>query len=80
MSTPLTLYTRAGCHLCTAMQVALEAGFAGRDIDVHIIDVDTSPELSERYGLMVPVLVGEDGTICYGRLDEDALEDYLGGG
>lgn len=79
MSAPLTLYVRAGCHLCTAMEAELHAVCAGRDVEISLADVDSSPEFAARYGLRVPVLVGSDGELCYGRLDPEAVEDYLNG-
>lgn len=76
--TPLTVYTRAGCHLCTAMLTELRAECADREVKIEVVDVDSSPALVRRYGLRVPVLVGSDGDdLCYGRLDPDALDDYL---
>ncbi|HET7569363.1 MAG TPA: glutaredoxin family protein [Gammaproteobacteria bacterium] len=78
MTAVLTLYSRAGCHLCEAMQQELAARCAGRGVQIEVVDVDSSPELARRYGLRVPVLAGVDGELCYGRLDDDALEDYLG--
>lgn len=79
MTATLTLYSRQGCHLCEAMHSALLAACEGRGVAIHVVDVDASPELARRYGLRVPVLAGVDGELCYGRLDDEALEDYLGG-
>jgi hypothetical protein len=61
------------------MRRELEGLCAGRDVDIQVLDVDTSAELVNRYGLRVPVLSGVDGELCHGRLDDDAVEDYLGG-
>jgi hypothetical protein len=75
----LTLYSRERCHLCDAMRRELERIRAVRNVDVRVVDVDSSAELAKRYGLRVPVLAGVDGELCHGRLDDEALEDYLGG-
>lgn len=75
----LTLYSREGCHLCDIMHTELAELCAGRDVQINVVDIDSSPELAERYGLRVPVLVGVDGELCYGRLDDEAVEDYLRG-
>jgi len=49
---PLTLYTRAGCHLCEQAAAMLEhAGIRYRPVDI-----DADPVLEERYGLRIPVL------------------------
>jgi hypothetical protein len=59
------------------MEAELRAACAGRDIEIKLVDVDSSPEFAARYGLRVPVLAGSDGELGYGRLDLDAVEDYL---
>lgn len=81
MSVPLTLYRREGCHLCDIMQAQLATYFSqvSPAPDIDIVDVDSSPDLAQRYGLKVPVLTGVDGIICYGQLDDDSLHDYLRG-
>ncbi len=49
------MHTRQGCGLCRAAEdlVAREA----RGAMVRHVDVDGSPELQERYGVRVPVVV-----------------------
>ncbi len=51
----VVVHTRAGCGLCRRAEdlVAREA----RGAAVRHVDVDTSPELQERYGVRVPVVV-----------------------
>jgi glutaredoxin len=48
----VTLYTRAGCHLCDAAKLVL------RDAQVAFaeIDIDADPELRARYNEEVPVV------------------------
>jgi len=55
----LTLYTRAGCHLCEQAEGNLQA----LDYRYHPVDVDRDPALRARHGDDVPVLAlpGEDG-------------------
>jgi hypothetical protein len=44
----------------------------------QILDVDSSPALTSRYGERVPVLADERGQeICHYRLDEAALRNAL---
>jgi hypothetical protein len=53
---PIILFTREGCHLCeVAAQMLERAG-----ISVQEVDVDADPELEERYGIRVPVLLRPD--------------------
>lgn len=50
----VVVYTRQGCGLCRRAEelVAREA----RGADVRTVDVDTDPELVERYTVRVPVV------------------------
>lgn len=59
MTWQLTLYTRRDCCLCEEMkeivrEVAEE--FPQDAIDVKELDVDSAPDLQEKYGNEVPVL------------------------
>ena len=58
----LTVYGRAGCHLCAEIRVELMAALQDRAARGDVvpalteIDVDTDPDLQARYGGLVPVL------------------------
>lgn len=67
-----TLYTRRGCGLCEEAEDLL-AGVP----DVVCVDVDSRPELVERYGLRVPVLCEGEQVLLEGRLSEVALASLL---
>lgn len=71
----LTVYSRAGCHLCDDML----SGLRERGLSPEIVDVDSDPELTRCYGLRVPVLVIGDEEICHFHLDADRLDRVLGG-
>ncbi len=73
----LTLYSRRGCHLCDEMLESLEMVLRGREATVTVVDVDTDPELSDRYGLRVPVLAAGDEELCFGRLSVDSVRRFL---
>lgn len=50
---PIIVYTREGCHLCgLAVEMLERAG-----IKTSLVDIDTDPELEQRYGNQVPVLL-----------------------
>ena len=73
----LTLYSRAGCHLCGQMLEALRS-LQGLDrFRIEVTDVDGDPALRQRYGEDVPVLVHDGRELCRHRLDADALVAYL---
>ena len=69
----VVLYTRVGCHLCEdAEQILAEHGLVA-----SLIDVDTVPELRERFDTCVPV-VEIDGKIRFrGRVDPILLKRLL---
>ncbi len=68
-----TLYTRRGCMLCERAEDLL-AGVPG----IECVDVDTCPDLTERYGQRVPVLCDGERVILEGRLTEVAVAAVLG--
>jgi len=72
----LVLYHRRGCHLCEQMLAAIYGSY-GDEVEVELVDVDTDPELKERYGLRVPVLAAGGRVLCEARLDEAALDTYF---
>lgn len=49
---PARLYTRAGCGLCDeAAQLLRDEGW-----QVESVDIDTDPDLTKRYSLLIPVV------------------------
>ena len=56
----VTLYTRAGCHLCADAEAVLRRARASVPFTLRTVDVDSDPELARRYGVRVPV-VAVDG-------------------
>jgi glutaredoxin len=74
----LTLYTRAGCHLCEEMKAALAPllrEFAARLVEV---DVDGDEELRAMYGNDVPVLFLGARKVAKHRLDVRQMRRQLG--
>ena len=55
----LTLYSRPGCHLCDAMKAVVRRAIASiqEPVTLEEIDISTDPDLEERYGLEIPVLL-----------------------
>ena len=77
----LTFYYRENCHLCDDMWRHLRELQTGRDFDFELVrvDVDSDNVLQQRFGTLVPVLLGDDRVICNYYLDPEALERYLTG-
>lgn len=79
--TIITLYTRIGCHLCEdAKDVLLELqrefspGF-----ELEEVDISTSDELTERYGLMIPVVLLDGDEVAYGHVNKFDISNRLQG-
>ncbi len=70
----VTLYTRAGCHLCEAAREALV--FARRRVEftLEVVDIDGDDELRRRYDDEVPVVAIDGHTVFRGAVD---VEEFL---
>ncbi|HVK54374.1 MAG TPA: glutaredoxin family protein [Burkholderiales bacterium] len=77
MSQTLTILSREYCHLCHDMIDAVRLIQRATPFELKVIDVDENPELEEKYGELVPVLLAGDREICHYHLDRDALNAYL---
>ena len=52
----LTLYTRKDCCLCEEMKGVVKQVAGQLPLEIEEIDVDSAPDLQEKYGNEVPVL------------------------
>lgn len=73
----LHFYTRNRCHLCeNAKNILLEL-----QKDFHFTieehDIDLSDELTERYGLMIPVIVMDEEEVEYGNVNKLVISKRL---
>ncbi len=73
----LTLYHRPGCHLCDDMRAALLEFQPEYTFQLREIDIDASPELRVRYGVLIPVLCLGEHEICHYHLNPAALAEAL---
>jgi hypothetical protein len=79
---PFVLYSRAWCHLCEDMLVALKAlEPPGRPFAIEVLDVDLDPALEARFDELVPVLYGDPQgpELCHYFLDPAAVQAYVAG-
>ncbi|KAB7704187.1 glutaredoxin family protein [Bacillus aerolatus] len=62
-------YTRAQCPLCVEAKTVL--GLVQEDVpfQLHEINIDESDELTEKYGLMIPVIECNGEVIQFGNVD-----------
>jgi predicted thioredoxin/glutaredoxin len=78
MSARITVVHREDCALCEEMLAELAA--LGRQLTlppVELLDVDSDPQLTRRYGLHVPVLLLDGSVVCRTRLDAQELVRLL---
>ncbi|MEX0938862.1 MAG: glutaredoxin family protein [Pirellulales bacterium] len=68
-----TLYTRPGCHLCDEARAELER----QGFQVEAVEIDPDPELVERYGDCIPVVVIDGKERFRGRVSPMLLRRLL---
>lgn len=68
---------RRGCHLCAAAREVVDAVASEAGTGVVETDVDDSPELRDRYGEMVPVVLVDGVQQGFYVLDADRLRRAL---
>ncbi|HET8564125.1 MAG TPA: glutaredoxin family protein [Candidatus Binatia bacterium] len=79
MSRQITLYTRRECCLCEEMKSILREVAERYPLTIEEVDVDSSPELQERYGNEVPVLFINGRKAFKYRVTAKELEHKLRG-
>lgn len=76
MST-VTVYTRAGCHLCE-VAIAAAAEIAADTASAFVtVDVDADPEDRAEYGDLVPVILVDGRIHGYYQVDPERLRAAL---
>ena len=74
----LRLIGRPGCHLCEELLEALLTEFPREAWRIEQADVDSNVDWQRRYGLKIPVLLDEDGSVvCSTFFDAEAVGDWL---
>jgi phosphotransferase system HPr-like phosphotransfer protein len=78
----VTLYTRAGCHLCDdAKKPAARAVAATPGATLRIVDIAGLPAFEARYGQRIPVVAvpadGEERVIAEGKISDLRLRRAL---
>ena len=75
----ITVYTRAGCHLCQDALAIVDTVAAEHRATVVAIDIDTDPELQRRWSDQVPVVLVGGQIIGVWRVDRRQLQVALSG-
>ena len=74
----VTLYTRAGCHLCEEAERVLRGEQAAAGFRLELVDIDRDPELARRYGVRVPVVAVDGEELFEYEVPSDLLRARLG--
>ena len=72
----LTVYSRAGCHLCEVLIEELLPRVRGI-VDVEICDIDSRPDWRASYDIRVPVVELDGEFLCEYQLDWAAVEKAI---
>ena len=73
----VTLYSRAGCHLCDDARQVVERVCAELGESYAEVDVDADPDLVDRFGDEVPVTFVDGRQHDFWRVDEARLRAAL---
>jgi glutaredoxin len=73
----VTLYERAGCHLCEETHRALRRIGLDRPLAIERIDIAADPALERRYVVRIPVLKVGDLELDTASLGDPEIADWL---
>lgn len=74
----VTLYGKAGCHLCDEAREHLETVATEREFELREVDIRRDPELFERYRYRIPVIVVDGEERLEGRIEEHDVRALFG--
>ncbi|WP_077214732.1 glutaredoxin family protein [Bacillus dakarensis] len=77
MKTYVKLYTRKGCHLCENAEAIVMELKEKWNFQYEEEDIDRSDELTEKYGLMIPVVEIDGEEVQFGQIDKIFLNEAL---
>lgn len=73
----LTYYTRKQCQLCDDGKLVLQLLQKQYSFEIKEVNIDESDELTEQFGLMIPVVEIEREIVQYGIIDPVTIELFL---
>jgi thiol-disulfide isomerase/thioredoxin len=73
----LAIYSKPGCHLCDEMKAVVLRVAAAIPLRLEEIDISASPELEQRYGIEIPVLMIDGKKVAKYRIGEEELRRVL---
>lgn len=75
--TPLTLYTRPGCHLCDRMKDVVAEIAREEPVTLRDVDITGDKILERRFGAEIPVLAHGERVLARVRTTRTALLESL---
>ncbi|MDQ1000878.1 glutaredoxin [Neobacillus niacini] len=75
--TIITLYTRQRCSLCEKAKQAILELKEDWIFTLEEIDIDKSDELTELYGIMIPVVQIEGEEVAFGIINKNDISKRL---
>jgi glutaredoxin len=73
----VTLYERAGCHLCEETHRALRRIGLDRPLAIQRVDIAADPALELRYVVRIPVLAAGEAELDAAELTDEEIADWL---
>jgi glutaredoxin len=74
----VTLYSKAGCHLCDEARATIEAVCGDLGVEWTEIDITTDDALYQRWWEQIPVTLVDGRQHDFWRVDEARLRAALG--
>lgn len=75
--TIITLYTRQRCSLCEKAKMAILELKEDWNFTLEEIDIDSSDELTELYGIMIPVVQIDGEEVAFGIINKNDISKRL---
>jgi len=72
----ITIYSRAGCHLCDEMKAVVQRVASGI-ASIEEVDIANDPALESLYGVEIPVLLINGKKVAKYRVSEEDLRRAL---
>ncbi|HEX6728695.1 MAG TPA: glutaredoxin family protein [Pyrinomonadaceae bacterium] len=70
----VTIYSRPGCHLCEEAKAVIEAACSGDEFTLEEVNIESDPELLNRYQYDVPVIAINGVDTFMHRVDPDEFK------
>ena len=75
--TIITLYTRKRCSLCDKAKKIIEELNENWNFTLEEVDIDSSDELTELYGIMIPVVQIDGEEVAFGIINKIDISKRL---